>query len=177
MFTQVTTCHKCQGKGTVIEEYCLQCKGHGTIQKVRTIELTIPKGVDAGASLRLAGEGEAGSSRGRNGDLYVVIHLQKHPRFTRQGADLHMTQEISYPEAALGTTLLIQTITGDTEKLRIPEGTQTGDILLLSRRGMSGLQGRGQGDLYVEIQVTTPKKLSRRAKELLEELNKELAKQ
>jgi molecular chaperone DnaJ len=173
IFTQISTCNRCNGKGTVIEERCSSCNGRGTVQKVRNIELKIPKGVDGGSQLRLAGEGEAGSSTGNSGDLYVFVHIKKHPRFTRQGMDLHMIKEIYFPEAALGTKIEVETIDGDIEKVRIPEGTQNGDVLKISRRGMPSLHGRGYGDLYLEIHVVSPRKLSRRARELLEELNRE----
>jgi molecular chaperone DnaJ len=172
MFTQITTCNKCSGQGTYIEERCYECNGRGLIQKTRDIELKIPRGVDDGSQLRLAGEGEAGSSG--SGDLYIVIHVKKHPKFNRRGLDLHMIKYITFPEAAIGTKINIETLNGEIEKLKIPDGTQNGDILMIRGRGMPNIHGRGQGDLYVEIHVKTPKKLTRRAKKLLEELNDEL---
>ena len=172
MFTQVTTCNKCHGQGTIIEQRCPNCNGKGLVQKTRDIELKIPSGVDDGSQLRLAGEGEAGS--GGIGDLYIVIHIRKHPVFNRRGLDLHIVHDISFPDAAIGTKTNIKTIDGDVEKLKIPEGSQNGDIIRLRGKGMPGLRGRGQGDLYVELSVKTPKKLSRKAKKLLEELKEEL---
>ena len=171
MFTQVTTCSKCRGQGTFIEEPCSDCRGRGIVQKIRNIELNIPKGVDDGSQLRLAGVGEASS--GGTGDLYVVVHVKKHPKFNRRGNDLHMVKEIIFTEAAIGTKIEVETIDGQIEKLKIPEGTENGDIFRIRGRGMPGLRGRGQGDLYVETKLTTPKKLTRRAKQLLEELNDE----
>jgi len=171
MFTQVTTCNRCHGQGTIIEHKCPECRGRGIIQKTRDIELKIPKGVDDGAQLRLAGEGEAGS--GGTGDLYIVVHVKRHPVFNRRGLDLHIVKEVSFPDAALGTRVDIKTLEDEIE-LRIPDGTQNGDVLRVRNKGMPGLQGRGQGDLYVEIHVKTPKKLSRKAKKLLEELKNEL---
>ncbi len=171
MFTQVTTCGKCHGQGTFIEERCPECNGKGILQKTRGIELKIPRGVDDGSQLRLAGEGEAGG--GGSGDLYVVIHVKKHSEFNRRGHDLHMVKNITFPEAAIGTKIDVDTFNGKVEKLRIPEGTQNGDILKIRGKGMPDLYGRGQGDLYIEINVITPKKLTRRAKKLLEELNDE----
>ena len=172
MFTQITTCSKCHGQGTVIEERCPECNGKGILQKTRSIELKIPRGVDDGSQLRLAGEGEAGS--GGSGDLYVVVHVKKHPKFNRKGRDLHMVKDITFPEAVIGTKIDVETLNGEVEKLRIPEGTQNSDIFKIRGRGMPGLHGRGQGDLYVEIHVKTPKKLTRKARKLLEELNDEL---
>jgi len=172
VFTQVTTCNRCHGQGTVIEQRCPSCNGQGIVQKTRDIELKIPRGVDDGSQLRLQGEGEAGS--GGVGDLYIVIHIKKHPYFNRRGHNLHIVKDISFPDAAIGTKIDIETIGSDVEKLKIPEGTQNGDILRIRGKGMSGLHGRGQGDLFVEIHVKTPRRLSRKAKKLLEELNKEL---
>ena len=172
MFTQVTTCNKCKGKGTIIEEYCSKCRGAGRVQRTRNIELTLPKGVDENSQLRLAGEGEAGDAG--SGDLYVVVHLKRHPRFKRRESDLYMTQPISFPDAALGTKISIQTICGEIEKVKIPEGTQHGDIIKLRGKGMPSLRGRGYGDLYLEIRLHTPTNLNRKAKHLLEELQKEL---
>ena len=172
MFTQVTTCNKCKGKGTIIEEYCSACRGAGRVQRTRNIELTLPKGVDENSQLRLAGEGEAGDAG--SGDLYVVVHLKQHPRFERRGSDLYTTQPISFPDATLGTKINIQTIDGSVEKVKIPEGTQHGDIIRLRGKGMPSLRGRGYGDLYLDIKLHTPTKLNRKAKYLLEELQKEL---
>lgn len=172
MFTQVTTCSKCHGQGTYIQNPCSECRGSGIVQKTRNIELKIPKGVDDGSQLRLAGEGEAGS--GGTGDLYIVIHVKKHPKFNRRGHDLHMIKDILFPEASIGTKLEIEAINGQIEKLKIPEGTQNGDIFRIRGRGMPGLRGRAQGDLFVEIHIKTPKKLTRKARKLLEELNDEL---
>ena len=157
MFTQVTTCNKCNGQGTYIEVRCSECKGTGIIQKTRNIELKIPRGVDDGSQLRLAGEGEAGS--GGSGDLYVVIHVKKHSIFNRRGPDLHMVKNISFPKAALGTKVIVDTIDGKNESLKIPDGTQNGEILKIRGKGMPDLYGRGQGDLFVEINLTTPKRL------------------
>jgi molecular chaperone DnaJ len=172
VFTQITTCNKCQGKGTIIEEPCPTCQGRGQIQRTRNIEVKIPSGVDDGSQMRLTGEGEAGSAG--SGDLYVVVHVKKHPKFNRKGADLHTVGEISFPQAALGTKIDVETIDGGLGKLRIPEGTQHGDVFNIRGKGMPRLHGRGYGDFYVEVHVKTPKNLSRKAKKLLEDLSNEL---
>ena len=172
IFTQITTCNKCHGQGTYIEERCPECNGKGILQKTRGIELKIPRGIDDESHLRLTGEGEAGN-RG-SGDLYVVVHIKNHPRFNRRGLELHKIENITFPEAAIGTKIDIETLDGRIEKLKIFEGTQNGDIFKIRGRGMPGLHGRGQGDLYVEIHVKTPTKLTRTARKLLEELDDEL---
>lgn len=172
MFTQVTTCGRCHGQGSVIEERCPECRGEGKVQKTRDIELKIPRGIDDGSQLRLAGEGEAAG--GGSGDLYVVVHIKKHYVFNRRGLDLHMVKDISFPDAALGAKIDIESLGGEVEKLRVPEGTQNGEMFKIRNKGMPGLHGRGRGDLYVEIHVKTPSKFSKKAKKLLEEFDKEL---
>ena len=172
IFSQVSPCNKCNGQGKIIEKYCKKCRGHGNIQVTRDIDIKIPKGVDDGSQLRLAGEGESGP--GGSGDLYIVIHIKKDAKYRRNGADLYMTKRISYPEAALGTKIQVETIEGEFEKVRIPDGTENGDILRIKNRGMPYLRGRGYGDLYIEINIETPKKLSRKAKRLLEGLRDEI---
>jgi len=172
MFTQVSACNKCGGRGTIIETPCPECKGQGIVQKTREIELKIPNGVNDGSQLRLAGEGEAGE--GGTGNLYIVIHVKNHPRFERNGLDLYTNLNISFPNAALGTKTEIQTINGKTEKIKIPAGIKNGETIKLSNKGMPEIRGRGYGDLYVQININTPEKLSRKAKKLLEELKEEL---
>ena len=172
IFTQVSTCSRCHGQGTTIAHPCPTCKGKQLIQRTRTIELRIPAGVDDGSQLRLQGEGEAGDN-GQQGDLYVVIHTKPHPRFTRRRTDLYTTQELSFPDAALGTTIDFETLTHETLQVKIPEGTQPGDVIRLKNQGMPELNRRGTGDLYIEIHVTTPRRLSRRARQLLEEFKQE----
>ena len=172
MFTQVAACNKCHGQGTIIETPCPECRGRGTVQKTRNIELKIPKGVDDGSQLRLAGQGEAGPAG--TGDLYIVTHIKNHPRFERRGANLYTVKKISFPDASLGTRVDIRSIDDKTINLKIPDGTQNGDILRVKGAGMPMLNSSGKGDLYVEIQIQTPTKISRKAKKLLEELKDEL---
>jgi molecular chaperone DnaJ len=175
MFTQVTTCNRCHGRGEIIETPCHTCKGTGMVQKTRTIELNIPRGVDNGSRIRLPGEGE--TDRGGSGDLYVVIQVKKHPRFSRREKDLHILKEVYFTEAALGTKTEIKTIDGEVECLKIHEGTQNGEIFKIRNKGMPGLRGHGgYGDLFVEIRLIIPTRLSRRAKKLLEEFNEEIKK-
>lgn len=172
MFTQVGACNRCYGQGTIIDTPCPECSGRGTVQKTREIDLKIPKGVDDGSQLRLPGQGEAGPAG--TGDLYIVTHVKKHPRFNRRGMNLHTIKRISFPEASLGTKTEIKGIDDNLNTLKVPSGTQNGEILKIKGAGMPGINGRGTGDLYVEIKIETPKKLSRKAKKLLEELKDEL---
>ena len=172
MFSQVTPCNKCHGQGTMIERYCGKCNGNGNIQVTRTIDIKIPKGVDNGSQLRLAGEGE--SAYGGSGDLYIVIHIKKDNTYRRNNADLYMSKTVSYPDATLGTKINVETIGGDLERIKIPEGTEYGDIIRVKNKGMPYLRGRGYGDLFIEIKIETPKRLSRKARKLLEELKDEI---
>jgi len=173
MFTQVSTCSRCHGEGSIIEEFCPFCKGQGTVRRTRRIELKIPRGVDDGAQLRLVGQGEQVRGVGENGDLYVVVHLKDHPIFQRRDADLYQKVNISFPQATLGSQITIDTFQGS-ESITIPEGTQNGDVIKLRNKGMPHLHGSGYGDMYVEFQIRTPKKLNKRARLLLEELEREL---
>jgi len=174
MFTQVTTCNKCHGQGAIIEEHCPKCSGSGRIQVTRNIDINIPKGIDDGSQLRLVGEGEVGNAG--SGDLYVVIHIKGNSIFRRNGANLYISKTISFPEAALGTKIDVETVDGNLGELRVPEGTQNGEVFRINKGGMPYLHGRGNGNLFVEIHVNTPKKLSRKAKNLLKELHDEFKK-
>jgi molecular chaperone DnaJ len=172
MFTQVAPCSRCNGSGEIVEQRCSKCNGRKTIQVTRSIALKIPGGVDDGSQLRLHGEGESGP--GGTGDLYIVVHIKQHSRFNRHGKDLHTKKTISFPEATLGTKLDIIGLNGEQLEVKIPEGTQTGDILKVKRKGMPHLRGSAFGDLYIEMYVETPKKISRKAKKLLIELQQEI---
>ena len=174
IFTQITVCPRCNGKGTIIKTPCPECGGRGVVQKTRTIEVKIPKGIDEGAHLRLVGQGEAGED-GEAGDLYIVVHMKPHEKFKRDGENLYTEKRITFPEAALGGNLIIETLDGTTT-LKISPGTESGDVFKIKGKGMPKMRGFGYGDLYVKIQVETPKKLSRKAKRLIEELSKEISK-
>jgi len=173
MFTQITTCTKCRGQGTIIEDPCPTCHGRGTEQITRKIELRIPKGIDEGAHLRLAGQGEHPQGASQGGDLYVVVHMKEHPVFERRGDDLYRALNVSLPQASLGATLPVDTL-GGAERFKIPPGTDSGTLLKIKGGGMPKIRGMGYGDLYVQIQVKTPKKLNKRAQLLLGELQREL---
>ena len=173
VFTQVAACNKCRGEGIVIEKACNTCKGRGTVQKTRKIDLKIPRGVDNGSQLRLADQGEQIGKEGKNGDLYIVLHMKNHKKFKRRDCDLYQKIDIQFTKAILGGKIDIYSIPG-IEKLRIPEGTESGEIFKLSGKGMPRLHGHGYGDMYAEVHVKTPKKLSRRARKIVEELEQEL---
>lgn len=162
------TCPACGGAGQVIKDACAACRGQGRLERERTLEVGIPAGVDSGTRLRMAGQGEPGRNGGPAGDLYIFLEVKEHPFFERRGADLYCTVPISFPQAALGTTLKIPTLNGELE-LQIPEGTQSGQIFRQKGKGLPNPHG-GRGDLYVNIRVMTPAKLSREQRHILEEL-------
>ncbi|HEC81155.1 MAG TPA: molecular chaperone DnaJ [Thermoplasmatales archaeon] len=172
VFTQITVCPRCNGEGTIVETPCPVCEGRGVVQRTRVVEVKIPKGVEEGSHLRLAGAGEAGEKGGEAGDLYVVVHVKEDEKFKRDGSDLYTEKRITFPEAALGTVVEVETLDGTT-KLRLPAGVESGDVFKIKGKGMPRLRG-GHGDLFVKVKVETPKRLSRKAKKLLEEFAKEL---
>lgn len=172
-FTISRTCNACQGLGKIIKEPCGECRGSGRIQKEKVLELKIPAGVENGSRLRVVGEGEAGYQGGSPGDLYVVVSVKEHQFFKRQGDDIHLDAPISFSQAALGADLQVPTLEG-IQKLRIPEGTQTGTVFRFKGKGAININGRGRGDQFIKVVVSTPKKLTKKQKELFEELALEL---
>jgi molecular chaperone DnaJ len=176
-FTVARTCGQCRGTGSIIAKPCLTCHGAGRVQKTRKLTVKIPAGIATGQRLRLTGEGEAGVAGGPRGDLYVVIQVQPHAFFQRDGNDLHCEVPLNYPTLALGGQIRIPTLGGD-EPFTIPEGTQTGTMFRVRGRGMPDVTGRGgRGDLLVTVRVTTPKKLTKDQKRLLEQLDAVLPKE
>lgn len=167
-FSIARTCSACQGRGTVITHPCRSCRGEGRQVGERTIEVKVPAGVEDGTRIRYASQGEAGVHGGPAGDLYIVLHVKEHAMFEREGHDLHCAVPVSFAQAALGAELEIPTLEGP-ERLKVPEGTQSGAVFKIRNRGVPVLNGRGKGDLYVEVKVHTPAKLSKRQRELLEE--------
>jgi len=163
------TCSTCQGSGKLIVDPCNQCKGQGRITRERTVKVNVPAGVEEGARILYSGEGEAGLYGGPSGDLYVVLHAKEHPFFEREGKHLYCAVPISFPQAALGTEIQVPTLDGE-YTLKVPEGTQTGTTFKARGKGVPVLNGRGRGDLYIEVKVQTPAKLNSRQRELLEEL-------
>jgi molecular chaperone DnaJ len=168
-FTVARTCGTCRGTGSIVTKPCATCRGAGRIQKERKLTVRIPPGIATGQRLRLGGEGEAGPSGGPAGDLYVVIHVQDHPFFQRDGNDLFCEIPLQYPTLALGGEIKIPTLEGE-EAFQVPEGTQSGATFTLRGRGMPDVSGRGRGNLIIAVKVVTPKKLTRDQKKLLEQL-------
>jgi molecular chaperone DnaJ len=153
----------------VIAKPCPACRGEGTVEQTRKLTVKIPAGIATGQRLRLAGEGEAGTLGGPPGDLYVVIFVREHEFFQRDGNDLHCTLPLPFTTLALGSEIRVPGIDGE-ETVKIPESTQTGTTFRLRGKGMPDVSGRGRGDLLVTVQATTPKKLSKEQKKLLEQL-------
>jgi molecular chaperone DnaJ len=168
-FTITRTCPACQGAGQIIRERCPDCRGQGRIERDKTIDLRIPAGVDTGTRLRVPSEGEAGANGGPSGDLYVVLDVKEHPFFERRGADLYCTIPVSIAQAALGTDLPVPGLNGE-ERLRIPEGTQSGAVFRIKGHGLPDPRGGGKGDLYYHVRVLTPSKLTREQRKLMEQL-------
>jgi molecular chaperone DnaJ len=168
-FTVARTCGQCRGAGKVITKPCQTCKGNGTIEQTRKLTVKIPAGIATGQRLRLTGEGEAGTLGGPAGDLYVVIFVREHEFFQRDGNNLHCTVPLPFTTLALGAEVKVPGIEGD-ETVKVPESTQTGTTFRLRGKGMPDVSGRGHGDLLVTVQATTPKKLTKDQKKLLEQL-------
>ena len=167
-FSITRTCHRCGGVGTIIEHPCRTCKGEGRVRTEKQLRVTIPPGVDSNSRLRYRGEGEAGMRGGPNGDLHIIINVDQHDLFERDGNHLLCDVPISFPQAALGTQMKIPTLDGKVT-LKIPPGTQTHKIFRVRNKGMPNLRGHGRGDLFVRVVVETPSKLNDKQRELLEE--------
>ncbi|HOE79681.1 MAG TPA: molecular chaperone DnaJ [Smithellaceae bacterium] len=170
-FAISSTCPHCHGNGKFITSPCPKCHGMGKEQKRKTVELKIPAGVETGSRLRLRGEGEAGDPGAPSGDLYVFISVEEHDFFVRSEDDIVCRLPISFVQAALGATVEVPTLK-DTEKIKIPRGTQTGQIFRLKGKGVPHLQGYGRGDQIIEIFVETPRDLTKKQEALLREFEK-----
>ncbi len=167
-----TDCPTCRGEGYVPEKPCNVCKGEGRVRGRFSIEVDIPAGVDSGQILKIGGKGDAGRRSGSSGDLYVMIMIKPHPLFTRRGDDIHTGAPISFSKAVLGGEIIIQTLEKKIS-LKIPSGVESGKIFRISGNGIPRFGGIGRGNLYVKINIITPKNLTKKQKELLEELQKE----
>ena len=172
-FTVARTCPQCQGSGKIITKPCATCRGAGRISRERKLTVKIPPGIATGQQLRLQHEGEAGSAGGPAGNLYVVVHVQEHEFFRRDGNNLFCEVGVNFTTVALGGEIQVPTLDGQ-ETVKIPEGTQTGTTLKLRGKGMPDVSGRGRGDLFATVQVHTPKKLTKDQRHLLEQLAKVL---
>jgi len=165
-FVNMRTCSHCNGRGSIVENPCPECRGNGNVRKSRTIKVNIPAGIDHGQRISLRGEGESGKFGGPSGDLYISVVIKKHPIFEREGYDVFVDIPVTFSEAALGAKIIVPTIYGKVE-MSIPEGTQNGDRFVLKGKGISSIRGIGKGNQYVTVNVEIPKKLSSKQKEIL----------
>jgi len=171
--TRYVICPECGGEGTKLKSPCNVCKGEGRVKGKEEIKVVIPAGVDSSQILKVEGKGAAGRRGGNSGDLYIRILVKRHPFFSRRGDDLFLRRSISFPEAALGDEIEINTLDSKKISLKIPAGTQPGKVFRISKKGIPHFGGFGRGDIYVELEIKTPEKLSRREKELLRKLKEE----
>jgi len=172
-FTIERTCPSCQGRGEIINDPCGVCTGSGRVMKERTLAVNIPAGVEDGTRIRLAGEGEAGQRGGPAGDLYIFLSIKPHEFFQRDGADIFCRVPIAMTTAALGGQLDVPTIDGGKTRVKVPDGTETGKQFRLKGKGMPVLRSKVTGDMYIQVEVETPKNLSPRQRELLESFERE----
>jgi molecular chaperone DnaJ len=172
-FTIERTCPSCQGRGEIINDPCGSCTGSGRVVKERTLSVNIPAGVEDGTRIRLAGEGEAGLRGGPAGDLYIFLSIKPHEFFQRDGADIFCRVPIAMTAASLGGHIDVPTLDGGQTRVKIPEATETGKQFRLKGKGMPVLRSKVTGDMYIQVEVETPKSLTRRQRELLEEFERE----
>lgn len=170
---QAIVCPKCHGKGKVHTEACQKCRGEGVAEEEETIRVTVPAGIDDGQTLSMNGKGEAGEMGAPAGDLYVSVHVAKSSEFERKGSDLHSSVHISLSQAILGDRVDILSLEKSKITMKIPAGTQSGELFRIRGGGFPVLQGRGKGDHIVKVIIDIPKKLSRDQRRLMEELKKE----
>ncbi len=167
-FSVSKSCGKCYGTGKIVTNPCKTCKGHGKIQKTKSISVKLPAGVDTGSRLKIQGEGEPGIYGGPKGDLYIVLNVLDHPFFKREGTELYCEVPVSFTQAALGAEIEVPTLDGFA-KLKMPAGTPSGNLFTLKGKGLPRVGGHHRGNQIVRVYVEVPKKLSPRQKELLEE--------
>ncbi|MDR2416619.1 MAG: molecular chaperone DnaJ [Holosporales bacterium] len=167
-FAMERTCTQCGGAGRTIEKKCTKCRGTGRVPDERTLKATIPAGIEDGARIRLAGEGEVGLRGGAPGDLYIFVQVKPHQLFQREGNALHCTAPLKMTTAALSGTLEVPTIDGTKAQISIPQGTQSGQTFRLKGKGMTAVRSSARGDMFVHVQVETPMNLTQKQKELLE---------
>ena len=169
LFSLSRVCPECSGRGTIIETPCPTCHGTGVQRRTRSVKVRIPAGVEDGQRIRVKGRGAAGRANGPSGDLYVVVHVDKHPLFGRRGKNLTLVAPITFAEAALGTTITVPTL-DEPVTLRVPAGTPSGQTFRVKGRGVPSAGRRGGGDLMVTVEVSVPKKLTSEQRAAVEEL-------
>jgi molecular chaperone DnaJ len=167
LFMVESTCTACNGTGHIIEKSCKTCNGAGRISKLRNLNISVPAGIENGAKIRLAGEGEAGIRGGRAGDLFVFVTIRQHKLFEREGTNIHCDVPVSFVTATLGGEVEVPTIDGKKAIIKIPAGTQSGQILKLRGKGMPIVRGASRGDMLVHVITETPVNLTERQKDLL----------
>jgi molecular chaperone DnaJ len=167
-FTIERGCPNCGGTGRMVKDPCSGCSGRGRVRNERSLQVTIPPGVENGTRIRLAGEGDAGPRGGPAGDLYIFLSVKPHSIFEREGAHLFCRVPVVFSTAALGGKIEVPTLNGETADVAVPEGTQTGRQFRLKGKGMPVLKSPQKGDLFIEVVVETPQKLNRKQRELLQ---------
>ncbi len=167
--SQETLCPDCSGRGKVFTEKCKKCSGEGIVKEEKTIEVNVPAGINDGQTISVRGEGEAGKFGAGAGDLYVTVHIRPHQKFVREGDDILSTEEITFSQAVLGDKIEVETIDGKVS-MKIPSGTQSGEIFRIRNKGVPHLRGGGRGNHLVKIKVLIPKKINRQQKKLIKEL-------
>tara|TARA_R110000868_G_scaffold218576_1_gene468921 strand:- start:70731 stop:71870 length:1140 start_codon:yes stop_codon:yes gene_type:complete len=172
-FAMTRTCASCHGRGQIITDPCNTCHGNGTVKKEKTLSVNIPKGVDEGTRIRVSGEGAAGENGAPSGDLYIFIQQKPHQLFTREGPHILLDMPIDFVEATLGGSLEVPTVDGKKALLKIPEGTQSGTQFRLRGKGMPVTNGSQYGDMFVNLTVEVPSKLSKKQKEILRQFKNE----
>ncbi|MCJ8308769.1 MAG: molecular chaperone DnaJ, partial [Rhizobiaceae bacterium] len=168
-FSIQRTCPTCHGRGEVITDPCGACNGTGTTEQEKTLSVNVPAGIEDGTRIRLAGEGEAGSRGGPQGDLYIFLSIRPHEFFQRDGADIYCRVPISMTTAALGGQFEVGTVDGGKTRVKVPEGTQNGKQFRLRSKGMPVMRSSQVGDMYIQVAIETPSNLSKRQRELLSE--------
>ncbi len=169
-FVNVAPCDRCRGEGRIITTPCKNCRGTGREKKKRKLSVKIPAGVDQGSQMRLSSEGEIGTNGGPRGNLYLQIGVKEHAVFRRDDDDLLLDLELNFAQAALGDEIEVPTIDGEPHTLRVPAGTQSGELFVVRGKGVPHLRGGGRGDMIARAQVLTPKSLSKEQKDLLKQL-------
>jgi len=172
-FINVATCDRCGGEGRIVDKPCHQCRGSGREMRERKLEVRIPAGVEEGSQIRISGEGEMGLYGGGRGNLYIMLFVEEHSLFRRDGDDIVLEVDSSFAQAALGDELQIPTLDGD-KPLKIPSGTQSGQLFVLKKHGVPHVRGGGRGDMIVQVNVVTPRRLTDEQKRLLKELDESL---
>lgn len=172
-YTTIATCPECKGEGTIPEKPCNVCKGEGRTKGEETIDVHIPAGVDTNQIIKIEAKGEAGKKGAKSGNLFVRILVKDHPVFERRGDDLILRNQISFSQAVMGDEIEIKTLEGKNILLQVPAGTESGKVLRISGKGIPHFGGYGKGNLYVELKIKTPKKLTKEQRKILEQLKEE----